>query len=445
MVYPVLKIFNSKRIDDLKLISGSTINLYLCGPTVYDHVHIGNLRSVIVFDVIHRILLHLGCRVNYVHNLTDVDDKIIQKAQKNKTSEGEITKYYIEAYLQNLTDYNILSPTSTPRATDYIALMQDFVRILLQKKVAYQQGENILFRLDNQFQYGQISKQKIDRLRGGVRQIVQVEKDNPKDFVLWKNTQQGVNWSSPWGEGRPGWHTECAVFIHQLFQAKTIDIHGGGIDLIFPHHENERIQYLAVNKKELSKIWLHVGHLHWKEEKMSKSLKNTLLAKDFFSKYGANVLRYLFLNSHYNQTINLDQQLIQQGLDYIQKIKNFLKRLRFYMFIKKLNLIEEEIKAKDEIIQNLLNNLNTIKILYFLDQITQSLNKMIDQGKQNKDFLISVNDFYFILDILGFKFSLPSYNLETQKLIKKWEGLKKNQQYSEADKIRSQLQEMDII
>jgi len=152
---------------------------------------------------------------------------------------------------------------------------------------------------------------------------------------------------------------------------------------------------------------------------MSKSLKNTLLAKDFFSKYGANVLRYLFLNSHYNQTINLDQQLIQQGLDYIQKIKNFLKRLRFYMFIKKLNLIEEEIKAKDEIIQNLLNNLNTIKILYFLDQITQSLNKMIDQGKQNKDFLISVNDFYFILDILGFKFSLPSYNLETQKLIKK--------------------------
>jgi len=184
MVYPVLKIFNSKRIDDLKLISGSTINLYLCGPTVYDHVHIGNLRSVIVFDVIHRILLHLGCRVNYVHNLTDVDDKIIQKAQKNKTSEGEITKYYIEAYLQNLTDYNILSPTSTPRATDYIALMQDFVRILLQKKVAYQQGENILFRLDNQFQYGQISKQKIDRLRGGVRQIVQVEKDNPKDFVL---------------------------------------------------------------------------------------------------------------------------------------------------------------------------------------------------------------------------------------------------------------------
>ncbi|CAJ0761601.1 17953_t:CDS:2 [Entrophospora sp. SA101] len=218
-----LYLFNSltNQNDCLIFEPQQTINFYLCGPTVYDHIHIGNLRTVIVFDVLHRFLLHCGYRVKYAHNLTDVDDKIIQKAQKEKKTEQQIACHYTRVYFQNLINYNVLQPTFTPKVTDYIPQIKEFINKLLKNNHAYQQGDNILFRVKGNQAYGQLSKQKAEKLQRN---------------------------------GRPGWHTECVIFIQELFKGKTIDIHGGGQDLLFPHHENERIQYLAVNSQELSKI-----------------------------------------------------------------------------------------------------------------------------------------------------------------------------------------------
>jgi len=488
----ILKLFNSltNKVDELELIPSHTVKLYLCGPTVYEHVHIGNLRSVIIFDVLQRLLLSLGYKVKYVHNLTDIDDKIIAKAQQENKTEFQVTQYYIRAYFQNLANYNILQPAFLPQVTDYIFPIQKFISNLLHQGQAYQQKNDVLFRVRDNSDYGRLSKQKLDKLkepeaRQDLRKV-KINKENIQDFVLWKSTHQGKVWNSPWGLGRPGWHTECVVFIQELFQGQTIDIHGGGSDLLFPHHENERIQYLVHNNQELSKIWLHIGHLHWKQEKMSKSEKNVILAKDFYQKYGANVLRFLFLNAYHNKTINFDEKLVQQAENYIQKTKNLLKKLNFYLYIagaetlmrqnstKSTTIMNEmnveqwtQIDFKTEaqnnnlskqIIEGLLNNLNTIKVLCLLEHLIYLLNKTIDLnmnlGKgifesssfgENNNFTQNIKDFYFISDILGFRFDLSTYDLKTKLLIKEWQELRQAKRYLEADQIRKQLQKIDVI
>ncbi len=266
---------------------------------------------------------------------------------------------------------------------------------------------------------------------------------------MWKTTSQGINWPYLLGNGRPGWHTECVVFIQELFKGKTIDIHGGGQDLLFPHHENERIQYLAVNSQELSKIWLHVGHLHWNQEKMSKSLGNVILAKHFYQKYGSNVLRYLLLNSHCNQVINFNEKLLQQAQDYIQKIKNLLKRLKLYFYWQKITINRQEINRNNQLYQEIINvladNLNTIKVFYYLDEIIYRLNKELDKQKKTNLIQELTGIFYFVLDILGFKFELANYNWQIRYLLDKWQKLRQDKRFLEADQIRKQLQEKDAV
>ena len=422
------------------------VNIYLCGPTVYDHIHLGNLRPVIVFDVLYRLLLFLKVRVNYVQNITDIDDKIIARANKEKKTEKEISDHYAKAYLTNLDRYNILFPSALPRVTNYIPEIRDFIFSLYKKKAAYQQKNEVLFRVGINKDYGELSKQNLEKLKPDTREIVKVCKENNLDFVLWKKTEFGINWNSEWGFGRPGWHTECAVFIDKLFRSQTIDIHGGGNDLLFPHHENERIQYLIKNNRELSKVWLHIAHIHWKKEKMSKSLGNVILAKHFAKIYDVNAFRYLVLNSHYNQVINFSEELIQQAKDYIQKIKNLKKKLVFCLYLEKLKLKNFVTVRSKEVIKNLLDNLNTIKVFYLLEEVITFLNKSIDQKKTSSQvFQETVSDFFFILDILGFKFDPLTYNLENKFLINKWQRLRKENKYSQADEIRSELQRSGII
>ena len=443
-----LQLFNSleNRITKIKLQPGQTITIYLCGPTVYDHIHVGNLRSVIIFDILHRLLLNLNIKVNYVQNITDIDDKIIAKAQQEKKSEKKISDHYTKSYLANLVRYNILFPTHLPKVTNYIPQIQEFISNLLEKGVAYQQKGEILFGVKKNKEYGKLSGQNLEKLKVNVRGVNQANKEDNKDFVLWKKTTTGITWESPWGAGRPGWHTECSVFINEFFRGQTIDIHGGGNDLLFPHHENERIQYLTHNNQELSKIWLHIAHINWGKEKMSKSLGNVILAKHFYQKYSANTLRYLILNSPYNQVINLSKELIQQATDYIQKIKNLLKKLNFYLYIEKIEITPQEAPKKEELINGLLNNLNTIKVLFFLEQTINSLNKSIDKKESDsKELQKMVDDFYFILDLLGFKFDFIPYNFATKLLIKQWQDLRERSDYDQADLIRRKLQELDVF
>jgi len=433
----------------LTINSDKVVNIYLCGPTVYNHVHIGNLRPVIIFDVLHRLLLTLDIKVNYIQNITDIDDKIIVKAHQEKTSEKKISNHYMKAYLANLVRYNILFPKCFPLVSEYIPEIKKFVEQLIEKKHAYQAGSEVFFRVEGNTKYGELSGQKLKKLRSNFRTVALIDKEDKKDFVLWKKTDKGIKWNSPWGLGRPGWHTECAVFIQEFFNGAVIDIHGGGSDLLFPHHENERIQYLAQNNREISKIWLHVAHIHWKKEKMSKSLGNTILAKYFCEKYGTNVLRYLILNSHYYQVINLQESLIQQGVDYIQRITNLLKKVNFYLYLNKSNPSEEKIALSEEFrqetVNHLLNNLNTIKVLYQLEKIINFLNKNLSEEKTLPETEKAINNFHFILNILGFKFELPIYDFSDKLLIKKWQTLRSNRQYEQADKIRKQLQKKNIL
>ena len=440
-----LQLFNSleNRITEIDLRQGQTINIYLCGPTVYDHVHIGNLRSVIVFDVLHRLLLKLGVKVNYVQNITDIDDKIIAKAQKEKKSEKKISEHYTKAYFVNLVRYNILFPTYSPRVTNYITEIQDFINHLLKKGTAYQKNGEVFFRIEENNEYGKLSGQDLKKLKGNFRETNLTNKEDNKDFVLWKKTEVGITWDSPWGKGRPGWHTECVVLIQKFFNGKEIDIHGGGNDLLFPHHENERIQYLAHNNSEVSNIWLHIAHINWKAEKMSKSIGNVISAKYFYQKYGTNVFRYLVLNTHHNQVINFGEGLIQQAIDYVQKIENLLKRLNLYLYLNQISIKKKE--KDEEVIWCLLNNLNTTKAFFFLEETITFLNKSIDKRKIDEILCKKISNFYFILDILGFNFVLPNYNFGVKLLIREWQELQRNNKYLEADKIRNKLQKLNIL
>ncbi|RHZ35431.1 cysteine--tRNA ligase [endosymbiont GvMRE of Glomus versiforme] len=442
-----LQLFNSleNKLTALEINPGQIINIYLCGPTVYDHIHVGNLRPVIIFDVLYRLLLHLKVKVNYVQNITDIDDKIIAKAQKVEKSEKQISDYYIQSYLANLTLYNVLLPTHLPRVTNYIPQVQKFINNLLKNNVAYQQAGEVFFSIEKVNEYGKLSGQNLEKLKN-IEGLASENKKNNKDFVLWKKTTKGIVWNSPWGTGRPGWHAECAAFINELFQGKTIDIHGGGNDLLFPHHENERIQYLTHNNKELSKIWFHVSHIHWQKKKMSKSLSNVILAEQFARKYDPNTLRYLILNSSYKQVINLNTELIRQAIDYVKKIKNLLKKINFYFYTENIKIKKKKTKKSEEVIARLLKNLNTAYVLYDLRKIINFLNKNINKKEINKgEIQESVSNFWFISNILGFNFSLSTYDSSTKLLIKKWRELRDKGEYLNADKIRKRLQKINVL
>ncbi|MCE8163079.1 MAG: cysteine--tRNA ligase [Candidatus Moeniiplasma glomeromycotorum] len=442
-----LKLFNSlkKKVSELIIYPGQKINLYLCGPTVYGPVHLGNLRPVIIFDLLHRLLLSLKIKVNYVQNITDIDDKIIVKAQQTGQSELEVSQHYTKAYFDNLVCYNILFPTTSPRVTNYIPSLQKFIAELEKKGAAYQRAGEVFFRIGQQPEYGKLSGQNLVELKKNVREIIQAEKENSHDFVLWKKTPRGLAWDSPWGKGRPGWHTECAVFIQELFTGQMIEIHGGGNDLLFPHHENERIQYLVRNARELSKVWVHVAHLHWQEKKMSKSLGNVILAKTFVRQYGSNLFRYLLLSSSYRQAINFNQRLIEQATNYLQKIENLLKRLNFYLYTEKIKIRLQAGPPPQEIINCLLNDLNTSRALFWLEKMIVTLNKEITQKKNNPDFQAAVANFYFTLDLLGFKFEIPPYSLKIKLLIRQWQKLVGMKKYGPADGIRKELIKNNVI
>ena len=444
-----LFLFNSltNQLDCLVLSKKKPLNIYLCGPTVYEHIHLGNLRPVIVFDVLHRFLLHLGYQVKYVHNLTDIDDKIIEKAQRVQKKEWQISQRYLKAYFQNLVGYQVLRPTFTPKVTDYIGQIQEFLRLLQQKKSAYQEGNNLLFSLKNQPTYGQLSNQKKEQL--SQRLVAPFPKQNFQDFFLWKSSEKGQSWPYLGGQGRPGWHSECATFVHHFFAGQTIDIHGGGQDLLFPHHENERIQYWVANQRELSRIWLHVAHLKWASEKMSKSQGNVIRAKKFLAQYGANVLRYLFLNSHYQQVINFTPQLVQQAVNYQEKISNLLKRLKLHFYWQKKNWESFYLPSTNSlyqlIIQALANNLNTIKVFYYLEVTIQKLNQKLNHKLVRDSFEELVSILYFILDLLGFKFQLTNYNWEVRYLLEKWKQFRQEKNFLLADQIRKKLIAKEVI
>lgn len=427
----MLKIYNTltRKVEEFKPINDNKVNMYVCGPTVYSDIHIGNARPVIFFDVFKNYLQYLNYDVYYVSNITDIDDKIIEEAKKLEILEHELTEKYTDAFIKATNKVNSNLPDLMPKATEYIDNIIAYVEDLIEKDYAYVTNSGVYFKSGSFDEYGILSKQDKDELEASVRIENKGDKQDFRDFSLWKKTTDGLNYDSPWGKGRPGWHTECAVMNHEIFKGK-IDIHGGGSDLIFPHHENENIQTIAHSDHDLSKYWMHVGRLDFESEKMSKSLGNTVLVKDI--KDGL-AFRMLVLAHHYRRPINFNDELYDEYLQNFERLKKTLMRTNL-----KLGLNFNKEVYNNEIIEKFVNemnnDLNTANVVSIILQEIKTLNKINDIIDINKTY----NSIVMILKVLNI---MPKFEL-TEKVLEKynnWEKARSDKNFALADKLRDEL------
>ena len=329
-----LKIFNTltHKKESFVPLQGKKVGMYVCGPTVYNYIHVGNARPVVFFDVVYRYLQYKGYEVTYVRNITDVDDRIIQRAQSEKKRSAEIARHYEDAFQKDIHLLAVMNPTLSPRATEHVLEMIQWIQQLVGEGIAYQAQGEILFSIEKFPHYGKLSKKNTDDLIAGARVEVSKHKKNPIDFVLWKPTKNiddpaEPSWDSPWGKGRPGWHIECSVMATK-YLGESIDIHGGGVDLIFPHHENEIAQCESYTKKTFVKYWLHNNMLVLGKEKMSKSLGNIITIREFLQKYPAEVLKFILLSNHYRSSLEFSDQVIKESIQSLEKIYKMLEKVK---------------------------------------------------------------------------------------------------------------------
>ena len=400
--------------------------IYVCGPTVYDTPHIGNMRPILTFDIYIRALRSLGQEVNFIHNITDIDDKIINKAKEQNTTEEAIANKYASEYFDLLNKFNIQKPTSMPTVLDNMDKIVNFIQKLIDKGFAYESNGNVLFDTSKLSNYGKISNRKLDEM-----QYENTEgKKHPADFALWKNTNEGIKFKSNWADGRPGWHTECALFISEGFNGESLDIHGGGIDLLFPHHENENAQFNALHDKDIANAWKHIGHLFVDGEKMSKSIGNIWSANDFINKVGADELRYIFLTSNVTSPLDLTEELIESSKSQVKKLKRFFNLSQIYTSIDNEKNITEKIAA-------LAADWKFAELNRELNEVLKSFNK--DKNETTATQILSV------LKLLGFKFSTEKLSQEVINDYRTWEKLRDEKKYEEADQIRNKLSKFDLV
>jgi len=431
----MLKIYNTltNQIEAFKPHQDQKVNMYVCGPTVYGDIHIGNARPVIFFDVVKRYLTYLGYKVKFVSNITDVDDKIIDKAKQLKVSEKEITDMYTKKFMDMTLLLGSVVPDELPKATDFVPSMIEYIDDLVKLGVAYQTPSGVYFRVNKVDDYGILSKQNLEALDEGVRVDLDQEKEDPRDFSIWKNTEDGLNYDSPWGKGRPGWHTECAVMNHEIF-GHEIDIHGGGSDLKFPHHENEIAQTVAHDHHHLSKYWMHVGRLDVNQEKMSKSLGNITLVKDLLDVYDPYAFRLLTVNHHYRQPINYSEDLMVQFAKEYDKIKRTLKKAFLMLNLEHIKLSEVDPDIM-EAFENIMNDdFNIPNVMTLIYDVLKQMNK----EKNNERLGVLYKSVEKILDILGI---MPLFTIEDEVLVmyRDWEQARNQRDFQLADHLRDEL------
>lgn len=402
-------------------------NIYVCGPTVYSDPHIGNMRPILVFDIYIRALRALKQEVNFIHNVTDIDDKIIARAEQENVSEEAISSKYHAEYVELLNTLNIEKPTHMPTVLKNIDLIVAFIQKLVEANKAYVRNGNVYFSVDSTEGYGRLSNRKLDEMKYEEGAF----KDNPADFVLWKNTTNGIKFDSPWGKGRPGWHTECVVFIEKYLKGESLDIHGGGIDLLFPHHENENIQYKALYNKEIANDWKHVGHLNYKGEKMSKSIGNLISAKDFIQQYGVDTLRYIFLTTSYSSPIDLSEELIQSAREQVEKVSKLFKKTQFFF-----HTFSELDQDSTTIVQKIAT-WNFSDAMKNINELIKNFNK--EQSSENAKKLFD------IMNVLGFSFSKHRVSQEIKDKYVKWDEARKMSNFELADKLREELKSEGIF
>ncbi len=420
------------------------ISIYNCGPTVYNDVHIGNIRPIITFDVLYRYLKFIKKNVIYVHNITDIDDKIIDRAIKLKQNELTLSNHYYEEYLKILKNLNIQKMDVLPKVSDNIEGIINYVNKQIKNNNAYVIDGNVFFDVNFVNDYGSISHQKINKLMNETRNTKKLMKHNPLDFVLWKKTNVGISWKSPWNShGRPGWHTECSYLINKYIGSQ-VDIHGGGVDLKFPHHENENAQNKALYGVNLAKCWMHMGHININGEKMSKSLNNFVLAKEVLEKYDTNVVRWFFYQTQYEKPLSFSYEQLENTKNefnrFIRNINSAFTTL--YLINKKVkqnikNTITNEFKQS---IENNLDFPNMVKNLWELAKGLVNISKMKDEKQllNNLSYLISE------LNIMGIKYINP-LNKKNIKIIDDWQYYLQKKDYQKSDEIRNKLINLNLI
>lgn len=443
-----MKLFNtrSNQLEEFVPIQEYQVSLYLCGPTVYNHAHIGNARPIVVFDTLKKTFEALGYTVHFVSNYTDIDDKIINQASVEKVSEQEIANRYIEAYQKVRNLLNAENPDQTPRVTETMSEIIDYIKELIDQGFAYEVNGNVYFRVNKVESYGSLSHQIVDELEVGARITQNNEKENPLDFVLWKETQEGLNWDSPWSKGRPGWHTECVVMIHNEFKTSQIDIHGGGLDLRFPHHENEAAQNCASHHEDLARFWVHNAMINIDGEKMSKSLGNVRLAKDLIEQLGSNVVRWLLVSSHYRQTFNLTMDTIEQAQSEINKIWTPLHQAQLQLDLANISDTQFDSERFNDFLEPMKDDLNTPNAISFIFEVIKDLNIALRSRDKDYNLISSLfNTIRQMLYVLGVEFDFDELTADQKDLYRNWEKAKKEKNFELADSLRAQLTEMGIL
>ena len=403
---------------------------------------------MIVFDILRRTFEYLGYKVIFVSNFTDVDDKIIKAAKEEGVSEKELTDKYIQAYEDVRRDLNLLFPTYAPRVTNTMDAIINFIDDLVKKGYAYEVDGDVYFRVSKIKEYGQLSGIRIEDLVAGASERVDEndKKEESTDFALWKKTDEGIQFDSPWSKGRPGWHTECVVMINDIFEDGKIDIHGGGQDLKFPHHENEIAQSMACHHHPIAHTWMHNQMINIDNQKMSKSLGNVIWAKDLINELGCNVYKWFMLSSHYRNPLNLTDEVLNSVKKEVAKVDNVIKAASLYLQVNGIDGKEYCKETIDTMVKALEDDLNTsLALTQILNQVKNLNQLMRVKEKDNELILKNYNTLLKMTDVMGFVYEPRQLSLDELELYQNWVAAKEAKNFDEADKLRNELISKGII
>tara|TARA_B100000029_G_scaffold104486_1_gene95023 strand:- start:2374 stop:3774 length:1401 start_codon:yes stop_codon:yes gene_type:complete len=442
-----LEIHDTLTDSKKQLLTDKKIRIYLCGVTVYDDAHIGHARTIIIFDTLRRFLEANGTDVDLIQNFTDVDDKIIKKASEINTTADLVSAKYIENYFADFDALNIKRANEYPKATGHISDMINLISDLIEKKIAYTSKNGVYFSVSKFSEYGKLSKKNIEELESGSRIEIDESKNNPLDFALWKFSDSLPVWDSPWGSGRPGWHIECSAMSIK-YLGENFDIHGGGRDLIFPHHENEIAQSESFTGKPFAKIWMHAGMITINGEKMSKSVGNVKTVRHVLENWGPNIIRLFCLSGHYSKPIDYTEDLLKENLVKWRQLETCYYELRLADGIGGIDNIPSDILESKQKFDNAIeNNFNTPLALTEFFNMIKNINGLAAEEKITKeitDMIMPILE--YMLDVLGLKPIKPTDNeiKSVFELIEKRDECRRNKQFEEADVIRGKISGMGI-
>jgi cysteinyl-tRNA synthetase len=452
-----MKLYNTltRTKEEFVPIEEGKVRMYVCGPTVYNYIHIGNARPTIIFDTLRRYLEYRGYEVTYVQNFTDVDDKIIKRSNEEGISSEEVANKYIDEYFKDADGLGVKRATIHPRVTDNIQEIIEFVKELEEKGYAYEVNGDVYFDTKKFEGYGKLSKQNQDELEAGARIEVNSQKRHPMDFVLWKSKKEGEpGWNSPWGEGRPGWHIECSVMSNR-YLGETIDIHAGGQDLTFPHHENEIAQSEARSGKTFSNYWIHNGYININNEKMSKSKGNFFTVRDISNSYDLEIVRFFMLSAHYRNPVNFSDEMLNQAKAGLERLYNTKERLEFIlsnleessMSEVESSLVCELNSYRQKFIDSMDDDINTADAISVIFELAKFINSNVAECSSKEFAQKNLDLFNELTNVLNIVNKKKDNNLdeEIEKLIQKRTDAKKNKDFTLADSIREELLNMGIV